>query len=215
MDNNKQVINVRFEWKFQPTDYFESEFETTVGNYTINFGCGQISCDAIVDESEIKEKRDELHTIVTLRFLGVQCQSHQPFELQKANVTSKKADGTISAYMFPEPISIGLKMNVADIVLTDSEGNIITDTRQSRIRLKEEFGRLAQLYGATDQLAKSLLYSYNAAVKDPDNELLYLYEIREALATKYGGENGICQLFGISKTEYGDFGKLSNNTDIR
>jgi hypothetical protein len=40
----------------------------------------------------------------------------------------------------------------------------------------------------TDLVANSILRSYSAALNDPDNELIPLYEIREALSSQFGGD---------------------------
>jgi hypothetical protein len=54
------------------------------------------------------------------------------------------------------------------------------------------------------------LSSYSRAVSDPRNELIYLYEIREALSKKYGGEAKAIVALGISKNRWKRLGILAN-----
>lgn len=65
---------------------------------------------------------------------------------------------------------------------------------------------------------KSLLNSYKAAVKDPDNELVHLYEIRDALHRKFGNDKAALstlEKFGLTRNNWKDFGNLANKASLR
>jgi hypothetical protein len=62
----------------------------------------------------------------------------------------------------------------------------------------------------------ALLRSYEDSVRDSNNELLYLYEIRDAFSLKFGGEiAAISALKTISRSEWSWFGNLCNNEPLR
>ena len=61
----------------------------------------------------------------------------------------------------------------------------------------------------------SLLNSYAAAVKDPDNELVHLYELREAVVAKFGGEGAARRALGVSSANWSRHGRLANDEPLK
>jgi hypothetical protein len=59
------------------------------------------------------------------------------------------------------------------------------------------------------------LNSYKAAVDDPANELVHLYEIRDALAGHYGGDAAARAKLGISEKEWKRLGILANDAPLK
>ncbi len=62
------------------------------------------------------------------------------------------------------------------------------------------------------QLVLALLRSYSAAVNDPDNELIYFYDIREALNKAVSGAQ---KNLNLGNTVWSDFGALCNHEPVR
>jgi len=60
-----------------------------------------------------------------------------------------------------------------------------------------------------------LLNSYKSAMNDPNNEFVHLYEIRDALSKKFGGENKACKALNISGPQWSQLGNLTNNPSLR
>ena len=60
-----------------------------------------------------------------------------------------------------------------------------------------------------------MLKSYNASVNDPNNELVHLYEIRETLSKKFGGETVTREALGISRNEWSRLGQLANKEPLK
>ena len=74
---------------------------------------------------------------------------------------------------------------------------------------------LAEKYRDSDPTTASLLNSYKAAVNDPNNELVHLYEIRDTLSRKFGGKNAACQQINISATQFSRLGLLADKEPLR
>ena len=72
-----------------------------------------------------------------------------------------------------------------------------------------------QTYRASDATLASLLRSNDAAVRDPGNELVHLYEIRDALSVEFGGHKQARSRLGISSADWSRFGLLCNNEPLR
>ncbi|MCB2218743.1 MAG: hypothetical protein KQH59_22000 [Desulfobulbaceae bacterium] len=115
--------------------------------------------------------------------------------------------------MFPESGIISITGGGVDIVHKDAAGNVIQDTRKERIQRRIGFVKLAANH-LNNALAVALLRSYAAAVNDPRNELVHLYEIRDAPSRQFGGEAAAKSAANISRAEWFRLGQLSNDEPI-
>ena len=84
-----------------------------------------------------------------------------------------------------------------------------------KIEKKQSLADLVEKYRPHDKLLASMLASHHAAVHDPANELVYLYEIREALATHFGGEAKVRAILPISASDWSRLGQLANDQPLR
>jgi hypothetical protein len=80
---------------------------------------------------------------------------------------------------------------------------------QNRLSLAE----LAARHRSKDSTAEAVLRSYGAAVNDPANELIHLYEVREALKKKLGKR--ACKELKITDTQWSRLGRLANDLPLR
>jgi hypothetical protein len=101
-----------------------------------------------------------------------------------------------------------------DIQIIDKDGNVISDSKRDRIEKKKSLAELVATHRATDGLVASMLRSYDAAVRDSKNELVHLYEIRDALSTKFGNESAARSALGISSSQWSRLGQLSNDEPL-
>lgn len=92
-------------------------------------------------------------------------------------------------------------------------GNIKADTRRDRIEAAKEVMLRASKY-RKEPVVRSLLKSYSAAMADPQNALTHLYEIRDALALKLGGDAEARSTLGITKGQWSRLGYLANEVPL-
>jgi len=97
----------------------------------------------------------------------------------------------------------------------DKDGNIIANSKRDRIEKEKRLAELIASYLHRDTLLASLLRSQTAAVHDPDNELVHLYEIRDALGKKFGGEPAARTALGFSGAKWSRLGNLCNEEPLR
>jgi hypothetical protein len=64
-------------------------------------------------------------------------------------------------------------------------------------------------------LLHALLASYSRSVLDPSNELVHLYEIRDALSKHFGNYQNACAALNISQAEWQRLGRLANIEPIK
>lgn len=207
---------VVLEWKFSPPDYFEAPIEIARDDYTLTIADGKAEARidfAIYDASP--SIRQTLHGGLNDRFLGVQLLSHRAYQLSRSTMTRVHPDGRRDVFLDVEPARIVITGHPVDFQVRDRNGNIVADSRRDRIEKKKSLADLVSTYRASDGTLASLLRSHDAAVRDPNNELVHLYEIREALSVKFGGEKALRSTLSISSSDWSRFGELCNNEPLR
>jgi len=206
---------VILEWTFTPKDYFEDEIRIERSDYEmiIKDGLTEARISPEVYDKEHK-MRDSLHQNLNDRFLGVQLLTHRPYTLSKASMFRLHPDGRKDVTVFPESCVMTITAGNVDIVVKDKDGNVVSDSRRDRVEKKKELAELAETY-SSDPVAASLLASYKAAVNDPDNELVHLYEIRDALSKLFLGEKQARTLLRLSASEWSRLGQLANSEPLK
>jgi hypothetical protein len=100
-----------------------------------------------------------------------------------------------------------------DAVVTSS-GKVLRDDRRERIERRNALAtRAARHVG--DAVLNAILRSYMAAVNDPKNELIHLYEIRDALSSHFEGERPATAALGVSGGAWSTLGRLADGEPIR
>ena len=115
-------------------------------------------------------------------------------------MTRVRQDGGRDIFVELEPAVLRISGGLVDFQVTDEKGNIVTDSRRDRIEKKRSLAELISGH-SSDALLTALLTSHRNSVLDPDNELVHLYEIRDALSTRFDGEKGARNTLGITRAE--------------
>ncbi|MCK5237112.1 MAG: hypothetical protein KAR06_09010 [Deltaproteobacteria bacterium] len=206
---------VTLKWNFTPKDYFEDEIRIDRDDYEmiIKDGLVEAHINAEVYDKEHK-MRDSLHQKLNARFLGVQLLRRRPYTLSKASMYRIHPDGRKDVTVFPEPCVMTMTARNADIVVKDKDGNVVSDSRRDRVEKEKEFAELAERH-SSDLDAENLLNSYNAAVNDPNNELVHLYEIRDALSTLFSDGKKARKELGLSVTKWNRLGTLASREPLK
>ena len=203
------------EWTFSPKDFFEDEITIQRDGYVLSIKYGEVEAriDPVIYDNEHK-MRDVLHKSLEDRFLGVQVLTHKPFELSKSSMHRLYSDGRKDVTIFPESISITCTMGSVDFIVKDKDGNVVSDSRKDRINKKLEIAELAERHSA-DIVAAALLKSYKSSVTDPANELVHLYEIRDALSSCFSGERSACDALNLDQNDWSNLGRLANHEPLK
>ena len=207
---------VVLEWTFSPPDYFEDRIDLNRDDYEMVIDRGKVEARIRPEVYDtIPSTRDDLHFALNDRFLGVQLLTHKPYELSKASMYRLHPDGRKDITVFVEPLVVTLSLGAPDIIVKDKDGNVISDSRKDRIEKKKELADLAETYRRIDPTTASLLKSSQAAVNDPNNELVHLFEIRDAVSKKFGGKSAARDALKISSTQWSRFGHLANDEPLK
>lgn len=201
------------EWTFSPSNFFEASVAISRDDYDITIGDGKV--EVKMEPGIFKSDpgiKDIIEDSLNDRFRGVQLLSHEKYELSYVGRSRLYPDG--HKEIFIEMNEIIVFKEQADLVATKN-GVVVYDSRKERTAQKAELAALAGKYGSIDRLAKSILSSYHTAVTDPNNELVHLYEIREALNKKFGSEEQTLSALGFSREKWKTLGRLANNEPIK
>jgi hypothetical protein len=207
---------VVLEWRFYPPDCFEEQINLERNDYKLVIGSGKAEARI---RAELYEKKptmmEDLNHALNNRFLGVQLLTHKPYELSNPLLYRIYPDGRKDYFIFAEPGVFSISGGTFDFAHIDKNGNVIRDTKAERIRKKQRLADLAEKYGSSDVTAQSLLKSYNMAITDPNNELVHLYEILDALAEKFGGKDAACKALNLSLRKWRRLGNLANKEPLK
>ena len=200
---------VILEWDFSPPNYFEEHIEISRENYVMSIDTGKVT--ATIDYAIFNENpslREELQESLNNRFLGVQVISHARYELSNSKMIHIDADG--HKHIFIELNSAVLVMTggSVDLQVKDKDGNIISDSKRDRVERKKNLAELIAKHKPNDPQVAALLHSYHTAVTDPNNELVHLYEIRDALTKKFGNASNAQMRLAITKSQWSRLGAL-------
>lgn len=97
-----------------------------------------------------------------------------------------------------------------DVLVTDRAGNVVLDSKRERISADVQMVDALVPKLARSRRLRGLLESYSRAISDPENELVHLYEVRDALVEHYGNEQTARSTLGIGKTDWQRMGILAN-----
>ncbi len=205
------IAKVVVEWKYDPRNYFEENIIIKNDNYEIKIDDGLVS--AKIDPDFFNSSKDLIDTLqiyVESRFLAVQLMTHKPFELSKPSRYDLRADGKKNVYISIEPAILKLSGANVDLVVKDKNGNVISDTKKERIDKERWFAEKVAKYRSNDPVLDQMLKSYNMSVTGPKNELVYLYEIRDAASKKFGVKSKALSELQISDNEWSSLGRIAN-----
>ena len=97
-----------------------------------------------------------------------------------------------------------------DFIIKDKEGNIVSSTKRDRTEQQEWFAKKVEQHRPKDKILDQMLKSYKMSVRDPDNEFVHLYEVRDALSKKFGSTSTALKQLNITKKEWDKIGVLAN-----
>ncbi len=175
MASEEQQIQI--EWNYTPPGYFENPVLLERDNYSIEIASGSIVARMTSTFFDSREDvRDSLTRELKDYFLGAQAIRRQPFELQGGAIVRICPDGRRDTTIVIQSAVMKMTAGNLDLAYTDPDG-VFHDTRRERIDATNDLGKLAARYAVSDNTAQKILDSFDASVRDPDNELVHLYEV--------------------------------------
>lgn len=211
-----KVLSVQLEWKYSPKTYLEEpiliEFEG--GELEIKEGVAVATIDPEVFHAD-DSIREELTKKIESRLYAVQIMTHKDFKLSKPSRSDTREDGKKNHFLELESCVITTSVGTVDIVVHDKDGNIVSDTKRERLNKQNTFASLVEKHRTHNVTLDQMLKSYQQSVKDPKNEFVHLYEIRDALSIRFGSKNNTIKALDITNGEWDEIGKLANTLPLK
>lgn len=202
-----EVKTIQLEWQYSPKNYLEEPISISFEGGSIKISEGMALAEvepSIFHEDEtIRHKLTEL---IESRLQAVQIMTHADFDLGKPSRTDIRVDGKKDHFL--EALS---KMVLVSFGSMDTK-----KTKSDRLDKQRWIASVIDKHRATDVTLDQLLKSYQMSVKDPDNEFVHLYEIRDSLYKKFGSKkkNAIEKL-SITSKQWDEIGELANSLPIK
>ncbi len=198
------------EWTYEPVDLFEAPYQHAGVDFNLLVDAGRAVATLGVPQQPVPPDVEErIRAEIDSIFLVRQLQVHRRYRLEGPKFYQHSTDHMDIGIRIG---STALLTNGAsvDFVRKDAAGNIISDSRAERIAEHKLIVNSVAPKLVRSATLRSMFQSYSRAVSDPNDELVHLYEIRDALSDHYGSEQSAGDALGISEGEWRRLRVLAN-----
>ncbi|HNW02723.1 MAG TPA: hypothetical protein PKH04_11685 [Burkholderiaceae bacterium] len=211
-----KVVAVQLEWKYSPETYLEEPILISFEEGDLEIKDGLAIAKIVPDLYHLNSSlREELTRQIENRLHAVQIMTHKDFELSKPSRTEIREDGSKNYFLEVDSCVMTVSSGTVDLVVKDKDGNAVSDTKRERLDKQKRFANLADKHRKSDATLDQMLKSYQKSVKDPENELVHLYEIRDSLSERFGSKSSAIKKLSITSNEWDEIGKLANNLPLK
>ncbi len=198
------------EWVFKPSDLFEAPYRHAGSTFDLSLDAGRAVAILSVAQDPVSPGIEErVRILVESACLVRQLQVHREFSLEGPTIYQYEGDRKNVSIRL-RGVQAVMSAGRVDVLVTDPTGNVVRNSRAERMSHDgQAIDSLAPKLARSPAL-RSLFESYSRAVADSKDELVHLYEIRDALSRHYGNEQSARDALGISKLEWQRLGVLAN-----
>lgn len=200
-----------FEWQYLPANLsgLEQRFDALGATLVIDRGTAR----AEMDESQFRAAPDIGDTLLLVikarvapfeHLAGTSLAFHHPPAL-----TITHDDGRPTEIHAQGHASVRITDHM-HFQLVDKNGIVTFDSELDSLNGAQAKAELLTKH-ATDSLLSRLLVSLGQSRNDPDDEFIHLYEILEALATRFGHNQRICGALGVDLDQVKNFHRVCNS----
>lgn len=205
------------EWKFTPKDYFKVPRHIECENYEMWISQGKVKAEVNEEDCEdVYRMMENLHSSLQSRFIAVELKTLLPFHISNPSVYKLYSDGHEHYYLQSQSISMSrLEIEKPVLQIIDENGNINSNFVNNDKENEKLITELLEKYRETNSTVKKVIISFQMASEKPKKELVYLYEVWEALRKKLGGEEAAKKILSVTKEDKKKLAGLANNPEIR
>lgn len=204
-------------WTYTPNDYFDTEILIENENQSITIKDGVIELKlSESDDADVSETHSKYIGYVESFLMVGLLNKRKNYELRASTLTSTNADGSVSTFVKLTPasstIEVALKISYRKM---DKDGNVIFDSIEEEKKKQVELLNKIQTALNKDPLVKGLFESYKNSISDPENELVHIYEIRDALQNHFRSKSKALEKLNLTTKEWSDFGTICNEKPLK
>ena len=208
------TITTDLEWEYAPSGFFEAPIDVVLQSGALRVGQGQavLTLTSAVDPIPpivLELARQEVEAVFAVHRML----TRQRLTLLGPSTVQHLSGGSriLAAGAVVEALSA---MDNIDVVVIDSFGNVKSASRSERIagtvRSLRELG--PKVTGSPT--LRRMIESFGNSIEDPVNELLHLYEVRDAACSHFGNPRAAQDALAVSRSKWSDFGRIANDEPI-
>jgi len=182
-----------FEWIISPKNFCQDLTKIRLKKYLAHIEQNIIRViipSKLVLEVSPHDIQDNLTRELNKSLLSQQVIKGIAFSLKKNGVYKQDENGQkveIPLVAFSVALPITDPFSYLEIIHKDKNGYVIQDTRKQKEEYRKFVRKTIQDNYEIDPSLRSILRSYNQSLQDPLNSLIYLYEVKETLEIRLGG----------------------------
>ena len=210
------TVKTELVWGYQPLYIFEECFVAPLsdGKLIAHDGKAILSLPTATDpvlSEHLLAIKDEVLAIFEIR----QLISHRMFELNEPQIIQYEPNGARSVSVSITGAIGTVACGNADVIGTDSDGNIVHNAKAERLVSETEFITSLTSKMLRSSTLRAMVRSYGQAVRDHRNELVHLYEIRDTVCNHFGSEMAARSALRISRDIFSILRQLANDKPLR
>lgn len=210
------VVSVKLEWHYSPDSFLEESLTVNFAGVTVNIENGVATATLKPTEFDKNSSLlDELTQTIENRLKAVQLTEHKSYQLSRPSRIETRDDGSENQIIEVPSVKIEMETGTPDVIVRDTAGRVVTDTRQDRLDRQQRTSDLLDKYRSGYQTLELMLQSYEKSVVDPNNELVHLYEIRDALSEEFQNGHFAQRTLGLTDRDWRELGRLANGSPLR
>lgn len=214
LTNNANEGSVEIFWDYTPADFFEEKVTFESENHSFEIEAGRIITRLPASFYDSRPDLEEsLRREVRFFILGAQPYRRKEFAFTRGGTNRTSPDGKRRISRWGPLFRVTVLPPVDDHVYRDDRG-VMHDPQRERIDAMKNLGKLSARYAPADPIVRRILESFDASIQYPENEFVYLYEIWDALQTKFQGDRKARRALGISKPDRSRLTNLANNEPL-
>ena len=204
------------EWIYNPKNFFANDIIAENEKYNLKISNGKIIIELKKYDPQIAHKN--FNNCVESYFISKTIKDRIIYEIKEGASIFEDENGKRSKSIKPEVIqfikTLPLKKSIVTLKL-DKEGNVIEDTEEKEKREMQEFLLKIQNALNKDKIVSHLIESYKNSIRFPNDELVYLYEIIDAIQTYFNGKSKALKALNITQAEWSDLGQICNSMPLK
>lgn len=214
-EKSNQGVRLTLEGTYTPARYFEEPVCFEEAEYDVEIVDGKIIASIKDPDPQVgKMLGDEIDRKIKQIFDAQQVLTSRSHERTALGMVRYRPDGKRDIWVSASSAMVVATVNPVDLRVTDASGNVVRDSKAERLDDQRQFREQCRKH-IGDQALSKLLISFKQAIDDRPNMLVHLYEVRDALKDRFGGEPKARGELQISKRDWSDLGKLSNDEPVQ
>lgn len=202
------------EWNYELQDFFEAPFAFSSQDAKVTIEGGRVVAVFVPPQPDLEQNETErLSRHLRDIFRARQVQTRRRYELQGPRICHH-IEGKSHFEMALGANVVTVAGGSLDFSVTDATGRVVRDSKVERIQAHNEALELVASKAPESRTLRAVLDSYSRSISDPDNELVHLYEVWEALKEHFSGERQAENALGISRQERRRLGQLANDEPL-